>query len=145
MGPVDVVLRLVTGINAHDVAAIGSLLTDDHRFVDSLGSVVAGRANVQKSWQGYFAMVPDYRIEVRQTCHSGEVVVVLGSAHGTYAPDGRLREENRWEIPAAWRAVVRGDRVAEWQVYADNEPVRRRIAAHSAQQGGAADRPAAGS
>ncbi len=93
MSPLDVVLRLVTAINAHDLAAIGALLTDDHRFVDSLGAAVAGRVNVQERWQAYLAMVPDYCIEVRQTCHIGEVVVVLGSARGTYAPDGRLRAE----------------------------------------------------
>ena len=36
-----------------------------------------------------------------------------------------LRPENRWEIPAAWQANIRGERVAVWRVFADLEPVRR--------------------
>jgi limonene-1,2-epoxide hydrolase len=52
------------------------------------------------------------------------VVVMLGKARGTYSTDGTLKAENRWETPAAWRAVVEGGLVAEWRVYADNEPMR---------------------
>jgi hypothetical protein len=55
---------------------------------------------------------------------------MLGVARGTYSPDGQLRAENRWETPAAWRALVEygpaeDGLVAEWRVYADNEPMRR--------------------
>jgi hypothetical protein len=46
---------------------------------------------------------------------------------GTYTPDGVLREEARWSTPAAWLAVVERGLVAEWRVYADNEPIRRRM------------------
>jgi hypothetical protein len=83
-----------------------------------------------------------------------DVVVMLGKARGTYchpcdedlspgtptncpdegslprSPNARdrghpeLKMENRWETPAAWRAVVEGGLVAEWRVYADNEPMR---------------------
>ena len=31
--------------------------------------------------------------------------------------------ENTWLLPAAWRAVVRDGRIAQWQVYCDTEPV----------------------
>jgi hypothetical protein len=48
-------------------------------------------------------------------------------AQGTYSPDGQLREENRWETPAAFRALTEEDKVMEWRVYADNEPIRRLI------------------
>jgi len=50
---------------------------------------------------------------------------MLGKARGTYSSDGELKAENRWETPAAWRAVVEGGLVAEWRVYADNEPMRK--------------------
>lgn len=144
MAPVDVALRFVAAINAHDIADITALMTDGHCFVDSLGAAVCGKANMREGWQAYLTMVPDYQIDIRQMCHNGEVVVFLGAARGTYSPDGRLREEYGWETPAAWRVVVKGERVAEWQVYADNEPIRRKIAAHSAQHADAPDRPPAG-
>jgi ketosteroid isomerase-like protein len=144
MTPVDVALQFVEAINAKDLQGIAILVTDDHRFVDSLGAVVVGAEKMREGWEVYFQLVPDYRVEVRETHCNGQVVVLLGAARGTYTPDGTLRAENAWETPGAWRALVRGDRVAEWQVYADNEPIRRRMAAHSAQQADAADRPSAG-
>jgi len=48
-------------------------------------------------------------------------------AQGTYSPDGRLRAESRWETPAAFRAFVEDGLVAEWRVYADNEPLRQKM------------------
>lgn len=144
MTPIDVILRFVAAINAHDLAGIAVLMTEDHRFVDSLGAVVDGAAKMREGWQEYLKMVPDYQIDVRATCCDGQVVVLLGAARGTYTPDGNLRSEDSWETPSAWRSVVRADRVAEWQVYADNQPMRQRIAAHSTQQADAAARPSTG-
>ncbi|NIN72607.1 MAG: hypothetical protein GTO46_11940 [Gemmatimonadetes bacterium] len=85
---------------------------------------------MREGWRGYCAMVPDYRIDVEETIVSGDVIVLLGTASGTCAVDGELELENRWETPAAWKAVVRGDRVAEWRVWADLEPIRAVIRKH---------------
>jgi len=38
--------------------------------------------------------------------------------------------ENRWSVPAAWRAVVRGGRLAEWRVYVNVEPILRIVTKH---------------
>jgi ketosteroid isomerase-like protein len=144
MTPIDIVLRFVAAINAKDVERVVGMMTDDHRFVDSLGSEVVGAEKMRQGWETYLRMVPDYEIEVCETCGRGEVVVLLGTARGTYTSDGTLHPKNAWKTPAAWRAVVRGARVAEWRVYADNEPIRQRMAADSAQPADAADRPSAG-
>jgi ketosteroid isomerase-like protein len=53
---------------------------------------------------------------------------MLGLAHGTFAPDGNLKPENHWETPAAFRARIENGKVAEWRVYADNDPIRQRMA-----------------
>lgn len=129
MNPVDAVLRFVERINVKDTEGIAALMTDDHCFVDSMGIEVSSRGKMRLGWEEYFRMVPDYRIEVQETFAAGAVVVLLGKACGTYSRDGSLKPEDRWETPAAWRAVVDGNRLAAWQVYADNEPIRRRIAA----------------
>jgi len=118
----------VDAINRQSPEEMASLMTEDHVFIDSLGTRIAGREQMKKGWQGYFAMVPDYTITVDETFTDGPVVVLLGSAHGTYSSGGSLKPENRWQAPAAWRAVVRGSLVAEWRVYADNEPIRRIMA-----------------
>jgi hypothetical protein len=76
-------------------------------------------------------MAPDYRIGVERVLAEGPRVVLLGVARGTYTSDGTLRARNGWSTPVALRALLRGTLVAEWQVYADNEPIRRCMAAAS--------------
>jgi hypothetical protein len=73
-------------------------------------------------------MVPGYTIAVAETYCDGPVVVMLGEARGTFASDGQMRRENRWTTPAAFRAFVDQGKVAEWRVYADNEPMRKLMA-----------------
>jgi ketosteroid isomerase-like protein len=120
--------RLLAAINAHDSEAIAALLCSDHRFVDSLGAVASGREVLREGWRAYFRMVPDYRIEVEHTLVEEPHVVFIGRARGTYTSDGALRAENAWTTPTALHAVVRDALVAEWHVYADNEPIRRCMA-----------------
>jgi hypothetical protein len=72
-------------------------------------------------------MVPDYSIAVDERFFDGPVALLLGTAQGTYCSDGVLRPENRWKTPVALRAQVENGLVAEWRVYADNEPMRERM------------------
>jgi ketosteroid isomerase-like protein len=126
------VQRFVENINSHNVDEIAALLTSDHRFVDSLGNVTQGRDALRAGWRQYFRMVPDYLIEVERTLTDGAHVVLLGVARGTYTPDGTLRAQNAWSTPVALRALVHEGLIAEWQVYADNEPMRERMAGAAA-------------
>jgi ketosteroid isomerase-like protein len=127
--PTDAIARaFARAINSHDVDRIADLMSEDHRFVDSLGVAIDGKLAMRSGWISYFQMVPDYTIHIDESFARAGVVVMLGTAQGTFAPDGELRTENGWQTPAAWRAVVAGDRVAEWRVYADNEPIRKLMA-----------------
>ncbi len=132
MTPEETVRQFVARINAHDATGLAALMTPDHRFVDSLGSVVTGRETMRAIWQEYFHIVPDYCIEVTRSLSENGEVVLLGLAHGTYSPEGHLDPIDAWETPAAWHALVRDGLVAEWQVYADNEPMRLRMGRTSA-------------
>jgi uncharacterized protein (TIGR02246 family) len=118
----------VRAVNRQDVEALAELMTKEHRFVDSLGNVFEGRERMRAGWKSYFDMVPDYTIAVEETYCDGPVVVMLGVAQGTYARGGQIAPENRWKAPAAFRAFVDEDKVAEWRVYADNEPIRQLMA-----------------
>jgi len=124
----NVAVAFAGAISRQDVDALVALMTPNHRFVDSLGGVTEGRDVMRAGWVGYFRMVPDYAIDIEETYCAGPVVVMLGVARGTYAPDGQISEENRWHTPAALRAVIEDGKVAEWRVYADNEPMRRLMA-----------------
>jgi uncharacterized protein (TIGR02246 family) len=123
--PESVAQAFVRAINRQDVEGLAALMAPEHRFIDSLGNVVEGREKMRTAWAAYFRMVPDYSIAVEKTICDEPVVLMLGVAQGTYSPDGKLRAENRWETPAALRALIEDGLVAEWRVYADNEPMRR--------------------
>jgi SnoaL-like domain len=128
ISPVEICRRFVESINVHDLDGLGIQLPPEHRFVDSLGVEVRGRDTVVERWRQYFRMVPDYRVEVARSFSDGPEVLLLGVAHGTYTADGKLEPGNSWSTPGVWRALIREGLVAEWQVYADNEPIRRCIA-----------------
>ena len=124
MDALKVAVEFVSAINKHSVKAISALMADNHRFIDTDGAVVEGRTLMKQGWNSYFEMVPDYKIEVRETFKSGSRVILLGEASGTFATYKMLKPENFWKTPAAWRAVVSDGKVTEWQVYADNKPLR---------------------
>jgi ketosteroid isomerase-like protein len=127
-------LAFVQAICTHNVNALIKLVHDDHVFIDSLGAAVRGKAAMRKGWEGYFRMVPDYTLTVEEVYSSGDRVIMLGSAHGTYTTDGNLLAESAWKTPAALRAVVEDGKVKEWRVYADNEPIRQLTSKNRAQQ-----------
>ena len=87
---------------------------------------------MRQGWAVYFSMVPDYAIEVKESLTGGPLVFATGIARGTYSPDGKIRPDDAWTTPAAWRAVVEGGCIATWQVYADNEPFREKFRKHEA-------------
>ncbi|MGA9060518.1 MAG: nuclear transport factor 2 family protein [Terracidiphilus sp.] len=126
--PESVARAFVNAINRQDVDALTELMAPGHRFIDSLANEVKGREKMGAGWRSYFNMVPDYTIAVAETYCDGPVVVMLGEARGTFAPDGQMRAENRWTTPAAFRAFVEEGKVAEWRIYADNEAIRRCMA-----------------
>jgi ketosteroid isomerase-like protein len=132
MSPQKVATQFVTAINAHDVERLASLVTSDHRFIDSLGSVVEGRDAVREGWKFYFSMVPDYKLEIRRYFiaeHGKAETMLVGVASGSYCSNGIKLPNSLWSTPAALRAIIHNDQIAEWQVYADNEPIREQMRA----------------
>ena len=123
--PLDIVRAFIEKINAHDVSGLCKLMPEDHVFVDSLGAIMRGRETMRAGWTGYFTWFPDYQISVNDIFARDHLVGLFGVARGTYSVAGKLLDENKWEIPAAWRAVVKDGLMAEWRVYADNSPVLR--------------------
>ena len=126
--PETIAYAFVNAINHQDVEELSKLMSAEHCFVDALGTVVQGREKMRDGWAAYFRMVPDYKLIVEETFSNGATVVMLGVARGTYVKDGPPLPENAWQTPAAWRAQIQDEKVAEWRVYADNEPIRRLMA-----------------
>jgi uncharacterized protein (TIGR02246 family) len=122
--PEFVARAFIGAINHQNVEELATLMTPDHRFIDSLGNVVEGREKMRAGWKAYFKMIPDYQIVVDTIFCKDQIVVLLGVAEGTYAEAGELKPENRWSTPVALRADITNGAVGEWRVYADNEPLR---------------------
>jgi ketosteroid isomerase-like protein len=126
--PESVAQAFLRAINRQDVDRLAELMAPGHRFVDSLGNTVEGREKMRQGWAAYFRMVPDYSVAIEEFYPGDPVVVMIGLALGTFTRDGQLNPENRWQTPIAIRASIDDGLVAEWRVYADNEPIRKLIA-----------------
>lgn len=113
----EIIDAFVDAINAHDPAALARLMNDDHTFIDAHGNEVVGRETMKQGWQGYFEWFPDYEIEVIQAFENGEEFGLFGYAGGSFKGNAA----QSWRLPAAWKAVVKEQRVALWQVYADTK------------------------
>ena len=116
MNPTEIFTLFVRAINHQNVEALVALMTPDHLFVDSRENRAHGVKSMEAGWRGYFAMCPDYWIRADHVAVEADVVLAAGEAGGTI--DGVP-----WRTPAAWQAVIRDGRVAEWRVFADNQPV----------------------
>jgi ketosteroid isomerase-like protein len=128
LNPIEVVLKFETLINARNAEALCTLFTSDAVFIDSLGNRIEG-ARMQPAWEAYFKMVPDYSISHSEIFANGESVALFGSAQGTFSRGGQINagqsnKDNSFTMPAAWHALVRDGKIALWQVFADNEPIR---------------------
>jgi len=115
----------VNAINTGNVDKLAELMTQDHMYVDSDGTTYSGKDRMYKDWRDYFSMVPDYQIEILETYSQGNTVVLIGVAEGTFSQDGEVIPENHWKVPAAWRADVREEQVAVWQLFVNPEPMRK--------------------
>jgi len=133
--PETVAQAFLRAINRQDVDRIAELMSPTHCFIDSLGNIVEGRDKMREGWAAYFRMVPDYAVAIEEyyptsaSSDADPVVIMLGIASGRYARDGELHPKNRWQTPIAIRALIEDGLVAEWRVYADNEPLRKLMAA----------------
>lgn len=122
---INLVLSFINAINNHDVHAIVQHLTDDHMFRDSIGINVIGIEDMQEAWESCFMLFPDYKINYEDLICGTDEIAVYGIASGTVNIGNRIDEHNHWAIPATWKAVIKNDKIAEWRVYADIEPIRK--------------------
>ena len=113
----EIILAFIDAINAHDVAALADLMTDNHTFIDAHGNEVSGREQMLSGWRGYFEWFPDYKIEVTNVFEGADALALCGYAGGSFKGNA----EQSWRLPAAWKASVNDGRLTLWQVFADTK------------------------
>lgn len=103
-----VVQEFNAAINSADLQRLEALMSPGHRFIDSVGRTVEGRAETASAWASFFESFPDYR-------NLFERIELISP--------GRVRIEGRSECsfepldgPARWYAAVENGLIAEWRV-----------------------------
>jgi len=125
MKPVEIVQSFIDRINMHDIDKMCELMTEDHLYIDSGGYSTRSRKAMRTVWRDFFAIMPDYWIQAERIISEGDTVAVFGRAIGTYTKDGIIDPRNVWKVNAAWRAGIRDDKVALWQIYSDTSPIKK--------------------
>ena len=144
--PLEVAMDFIKRINAGDINALCDLMIEGHIFQDALGKRFMGRETMRQGWTQYLKMVADYQVHADEFFVTDERVAIFGTASGRYVgPHGPTTKAGNgapvpaashdvdsahgpngfWEVPAAWRATVQSGKIAEWRVYADNQPLRK--------------------
>ncbi|MGZ3951181.1 MAG: nuclear transport factor 2 family protein, partial [Flavisolibacter sp.] len=83
-------------ISGHDIDKICSLMTVDHKFVDSHGNEVIGKDKMKAGWTVYLQLFPDYQIEISDILANDETIAAFGFASGTYKGKTTVNNENHW-------------------------------------------------
>jgi ketosteroid isomerase-like protein len=111
-------LAFVAAINATDLDALRTLMTDDHTFIDARGNRFSGAETMISGWQYFFHAYPDYRIDIQQTFQGANHVALFGHASGKWRIDDRVLPQS-WKVSAAWLAEITTGRVRIWSVFCD--------------------------
>lgn len=123
----EIVRDYIKLINAHDIPGLLEMTSHDAIFIDSMGINTEGKNEMRKAWDVLLTFFPDYNVQVKDIISKNGMVAVFGTAKGTLATDGKILDENKFEIPASWTATVTDGKISKWRVYADNQPVRKLI------------------
>ena len=122
--PLEVAMDFIKRINSGDVNALCELMTEGHIFQDAVGKRMIGRETMRQGWTMYLKMVADYQVHAEEFFQTDGRLAIFGTTSGRYTGGGAANNDF-WEVPAAWLAVVKDGLVAEWRVYADNQPLRK--------------------
>ena len=68
-----------------------------------------------EGWKAFFRTFPDYRNNFETVLQDGAIVVALGTACETYNGNRGLIPENRIRRTAAWKAIVKNDKIKSWR------------------------------
>lgn len=119
----NITFEFIDSINKADLNRLSNLISENHVFIDSQGNKMKGKQNILDAWEEYFHLFPDYKIEAIESFRNADSVVLIGYASGTYQADESNPDSNHWKVPAAWKAIVKNNKVEFWQVFADNSVV----------------------
>lgn len=105
--------RFVAALNAHDIAALETLLSEDFTYIDSWREGVTGRDRVLAALRSLIALDPEFGIEVDTMDWRDPHVLMRGRVNS---------RQFGWGRRAVWQLLVRDGLVAEYQAWAEGGP-----------------------
>jgi len=112
-------LAFVEAINSKDIDGLAELMTEDHIFIDGDGSEYAGKDRMKTGWTEHFKIIPDLKLSISLQFEEKDTVILVGQSKGTIIDQGELKKENSWQVPSAWRVMVKSGKISVWQLYAN--------------------------
>ena len=113
--PKSIALAFNECITRQDIDGLASLMTDDHTFIDSEGTIHRSKEFMIESWKRFFEMFPRYKNIFSRIDSRDNVVVMVGYAYWS---------EEQPHDSALWTASIVNNLVSEWRVYHDTEANR---------------------
>lgn len=113
--------RYVVAINAHDVATLESLMSDDFTYIDSWRESITGRDRILDAFRSVIAADPEFALEVDSmdwrephALMTGRIKSSLAGAGGravwqVRVDDGKITEYQAWSEggqPPIWRYLA---------------------------------------
>ena len=123
MSAAKIALLFVEAINSANIEMLAGLMTEDHTFIDADGSEHSGSQKMRVGWQDYFSIVPDFKIKINDHFERENIAILIGTAEGTFIENGKIKTENHWKVPAAWRVNISNNKVMIWQLFTNQEPM----------------------
>lgn len=119
MEPFDILsvaMKFNEKINQRDVEGLAELMTEDHTFIDSAGTITQGKALMKEGWRDFMEKFPDYKNVFTCVTVQNDIAVMVGYSSCSY----RLLAG-----PNVWTAKVTGKQISEWRVYwLDNRSIQ---------------------
>jgi ketosteroid isomerase-like protein len=114
----EVVGSFVSAINAHNLTALRSLMTEDHAFTDARGTKFFGADLMIDNWRQFFHAYPQYWISIDTNLAYGDHVGLFGESGGKWRVDGTIIPGS-WKVTAAWLAEIENGKVRSWTICCD--------------------------
>ena len=114
----ELIGSFVSAINAHNLTAMRSLMTEDHVFTDARGTKFFGADRMIDNWRQFFLAYPQYWISIDTNLAYGDRVGLFGEAGGKWRVDGTIIPGS-WKVSAAWLAEIEDGKVRGWSICCD--------------------------
>jgi ketosteroid isomerase-like protein len=114
----EVIGSFVAAINARDISAMRSLMTEDHTFIDARGTRYYGADLNIDNWKNFFVAFPQYWISITSSFAYNDRVGLFGEAGGKWRVDGTVIPGS-WKVTAGWLAEIENGKVSRWEIFCD--------------------------